>query len=452
MGSIRLVVGIVACVTAMSVVSSAQSRLFVFGGAGGAEVSLETGVIRAVDTNGLFAQEIVDGGRYLAALVQLASTSSARRYGLRVWSPRLGETFTPVEFVGGTSDSDQPTLVGDANHARVFVWNLDTVTAVSTSGVEDIVSNVTPPPPGLGVFLRGPRRMAYAPVAEVLFVVRQGAETEDIELAQYSTDGTLLRVIPLPAAPAYVAATSDGRRIFTVTFSTLSSATLTSYDALTGAEEGSVQLLPGEALGSGPRGLLLDETGERVLIPSGPTGNFVEVRSFELALLQDIRYPTGQTLCRFDVALDERTGAAAIASTEWHGAFFFGAKNPHVSLVNLATGAVIASAPLTNPLLDAENRCGAGAVVLTPPPAPSLEPPVIAGGAVTLTWSAVRMATDYQIEAGPAPGATVFTARTNGNLSLTVSAVPPGTYYVRLRALNDSGVSEASSEIIVTVP
>jgi hypothetical protein len=90
--------------------------------------------------------------------------------------------------------------------------------------------------------------------------------------------------------------------------------------------------------------------------------------------------------------------------------------------------------------------------VLTPPPPPSLEPPVIAGGAVTLTWPAVRMATDYQIEAGPAPGATVFTAHTNGNLSLTVSAVPPGTYYVRLRALNDSGASAASSEIVVTVP
>jgi hypothetical protein len=192
--------------------------------------------------------------------------------------------------------------------------------------------------------------MAYAPVAEVLFVVRQAAE---IELAQCSTGGTLLRVIPLLAAPAYVAATSDGRRVFTVTSSTVSLATLTSYDALTGAEEGSVELLPGEALGSGPRGLLLDETSERVLIPSGLTGNFVEVRSFELALLQDIRYPTPQTLCRFDVGLDERTGAAAIASTEWHSPFL-GAQNPRVSRVNQATGAVIASAPLTNPRLDAE--------------------------------------------------------------------------------------------------
>lgn len=51
MGSTRLVVGLVACIIAMSVVSSAQSRLFVFGGAGGLEVSLETGAIRAVDTH-----------------------------------------------------------------------------------------------------------------------------------------------------------------------------------------------------------------------------------------------------------------------------------------------------------------------------------------------------------------------------------------------------------------
>jgi hypothetical protein len=64
----------------------------------------------------------------------------------------------------------------------------------------------------------------------------------------------------------------------------------------------------------------------------------------------------------------------------------------------------------------------------------------------------VRTATNYQIEAGPAPGATTFTRRTNGNLSMTVDAVPAGTYYVRLRALNDSGASAASPEVVVTVP
>jgi hypothetical protein len=224
------------------------------------------------------------------------------------------------------------------------------------------------------------------------------------------------------------------------------------YDAWTGAEQGAVDL-QNDALGmgSGPRGLLLDEAGERVLIPFGATPSFLEVRSFDLTLLRIIRYPTGQTLCRFDIGVDERTGGVAIASTQWHGSLFGGAQNHRVSLVNLATGSLIALAPLTNPRLDA-GWCGGGAVVLTPPPAPGLEPPVVAGGAVTLAWSAVRSATDYQIEAGPAPGATAFTARTNGNLSLTVSAVPPGTYYVRLRALNDSGASAASPEIIVTVP
>lgn len=198
--------------------------------------------------------------------------------------------------------------------------------------------------------------------------------------------------------------------------------------------------------------MLLDEAGERVLVPFGATPSLLQVLSFDLAPLQIIRYPTGQTLCRFDIAEDERTGVAAIVSTEWHGSLFGGARNPRVSLVNLATGSVIASAPLTNPLLDAAYQgCGGGILLLTRPPAPALAPPVVAGGTITLAWSAVRTATDYLIEAGPAPGTTVFTARSHGRLSITAS-VPAGIYYVRLRALNDSGAGPASSEIVVTVP
>ena len=61
MSRTRLVVSLTAGMTAMSVVTSAQSRLFVFGGPNSAEVSLETGAISSVDTGDVFAPEVVDG-------------------------------------------------------------------------------------------------------------------------------------------------------------------------------------------------------------------------------------------------------------------------------------------------------------------------------------------------------------------------------------------------------
>lgn len=202
MSRIRLSAVLVACVTAMSAVSSAQSRLFVFGAAGGAEVSLETGVVSAVDTHGLFAPDIVDGGRYLAAMIPLpTATFPMQRHGLRLWSPRTGDAFTAAEFAGELGDR-APAFVGDANRARVFVWNRDRITSVTAMGAMDIIANITPPPARAGAtLLPGLRRLAYAPASEVLFVVRQGAALDDIELAQYTTDGTLLRAHLLPAPP-----------------------------------------------------------------------------------------------------------------------------------------------------------------------------------------------------------------------------------------------------------
>jgi hypothetical protein len=62
--------------------------------------------------------------------------------------------------------------------------------------------------------------------------------------------------------------------------------------------------------------------------------------------------------------------------------------------------------------------------------------------------------TAYSVEAGSAPGmsnlATMPVA--SGTSRLTVSNVPAGTYYVRVKALNYVGESPASNELTIVVP
>lgn len=82
----------------------------------------------------------------------------------------------------------------------------------------------------------------------------------------------------------------------------------------------------------------------------------------------------------------------------------------------------------------------------------------ISGATVTLAWQAGLPAqgvpTRYLLEAGSAPGLSdIFSGLDVGlQTSFAASGVPPGTYYVRVRAGNYSGLSAPSNEVAVVVP
>jgi hypothetical protein len=94
--------------------------------------------------------------------------------------------------------------------------------------------------------------------------------------------------------------------------------------------------------------------------------------------------------------------------------------------------------------------------VASPPGAPTFTSHSVAGSTVTLSWQAPTFgtATSYRIEAGSATGlANLAVANTgNTNLTATFSGVPPGTFYVRIRAVNGLGASVVSNERTVVVP
>jgi hypothetical protein len=75
------------------------------------------------------------------------------------------------------------------------------------------------------------------------------------------------------------------------------------------------------------------------------------------------------------------------------------------------------------------------------------------GPNVSFSWLAASGATGYVIEAGLEPGSSNLAIVPVGNvLTLSAPGVPPGTYYVRVRAVNAAGQGPPSNEVAVTVP
>lgn len=94
--------------------------------------------------------------------------------------------------------------------------------------------------------------------------------------------------------------------------------------------------------------------------------------------------------------------------------------------------------------------------VPAPPGEPGSLTSRVAGNVVTLSWFQPTFGpvTSYVLEAGTASGLSNIAVFNTGNAStaLVVPGVPPGKYFLRLRAVNAQGVSLASIEHVLVVP
>lgn len=92
---------------------------------------------------------------------------------------------------------------------------------------------------------------------------------------------------------------------------------------------------------------------------------------------------------------------------------------------------------------------------VVPPVAPYGLAVAKAGGILTFSWAAPSIGTgpfSYRLEAGSAPGLSNLATVPVGATTFSAAGVPPGLYYVRVRAVGVGGVGPVSNELVVTMP
>ena len=85
------------------------------------------------------------------------------------------------------------------------------------------------------------------------------------------------------------------------------------------------------------------------------------------------------------------------------------------------------------------------------PPAPTNLASVVNGATLRLSWNRAPGAQSYRLESGTASGLANLFNGDVGDVSSLEGLVPPGTYFVRVRAANAAGVSAASTQVTVVV-
>lgn len=135
------------------------------------------------------------------------------------------------------------------------------------------------------------------------------------------------------------------------------------------------------------------------------------------------------------------TGSTA---TSWAGA-----APPGTYYVRVAARSACGVGPLSNEVLVA---VGATA----PPATPGVLSGAVSGRVVALSWSAPvtgPVPSSYVVEAGSTSGATDIAAVDTGSSGTAFSgAVPPGRYYVRVRARVGTVLGPVSNEVVLDVP
>jgi hypothetical protein len=99
----------------------------------------------------------------------------------------------------------------------------------------------------------------------------------------------------------------------------------------------------------------------------------------------------------------------------------------------------------------ANTTCDLHALLVRSPFPPTGLAASVTGDSVTLQWDDPGDTLEFEVEFGVLPGQPIGILRVGQTRTVSYSGVPPGCYYVRVRAINELGRSEPSHEIRVIV-
>lgn len=190
--------------------------------------------------------------------------------------------------------------------------------------------------------------------------------------------------------------------------------------------------------------VLFDADRNRVLVVSGEAVQAFDATS--LALLASSPPLTA-------VARDESIVAVSFDDVSSR---LYVVRSPPVGARTNYVYAVLDATTLQRTLTVSDMPGGQFVALRTPRP-PGGVAASVTGTAVRISWSqsvTPQAVTRFVLEAGTAPGRSDIVAGLDVGLqtSLGASGVPPGRYYIRVRAGNYSGLSAPSNEVVVQVP
>jgi len=198
--------------------------------------------------------------------------------------------------------------------------------------------------------------------------------------------------------------------------------------------------VPAEQGSLGP-GVVIDEVNRRLFAFRLFGGAQVAVLSYDLVLLGVAPLNS----CT-NVVVSPHTGRLYVGRwTDYlggGGAFYFQALDA-ITYASLTPNVTVGGSK--------DNNC-AFLAVLTAPGAPRDLAAAVAGSSVTVSWTNVGGASDFVLAAGSAPGRTDLSAVIGAEPFAGFTGVPPGTYYVRVRGVNEAGGGRTSAEMKVVVP
>lgn len=253
--------------------------------------------------------------------------------------------------------------------------------------------------------------------------------------------GQLVALLP---AAILGAASFDGSAVYAVE-QVAGPPRLRRYDVASGALSAEVPIPSSLVHPAGTvASVLFDADRNRVLVVSGEAVQAFDATS--LALLASSPPLTA-------VARDESIVSVSFDDVSSR---LYVVRSPPVGPTSTYVYAVIDAASLQR-TLTVPDMPGGQFVALRRPRPPASAAASVTGAAVRVSWSqsaTPQAVTRFVIEAGSAPGRSDIIAGLDVGLqtSLSASGVPPGTYYVRVRAGNYAGLGAPTNEVVVQVP